>query len=182
MACVRECVGGLHDLVVAVLFAAPQVEVLANSALKARHWAEIFTLTGAEVELNEAGTGEGLLQRLKVVPARRGAGVSRCCPQGGYAVRGSDPLMMPDDEVLPESGPPLALGWSVKSRPRAREEGLAPLSAELSVELWSRRAEGALYTRPPGRRHHTPPPPTHTNAAAAAARLRAVQHPPPAAV
>ena len=35
----------------------PQVEELANPALRARHWAEVFELIGADVELNDAGTG-----------------------------------------------------------------------------------------------------------------------------
>jgi hypothetical protein len=40
-----------------------QVEELANPALKARHWAEVFALTGADIELNESGTGMCILKR-----------------------------------------------------------------------------------------------------------------------
>lgn len=36
---------------------APKVEELANPALKARHWTEVFDLIGADVGPNEAGTG-----------------------------------------------------------------------------------------------------------------------------
>jgi hypothetical protein len=40
----------------------PLIEELANPALKARHWQEIFTLINADIPLSENGTGEVVLQ------------------------------------------------------------------------------------------------------------------------
>ena len=38
----------------------PLIEELANLALKARHWQEIFTLINADIPLSDNGTGEYL--------------------------------------------------------------------------------------------------------------------------